>query len=254
VYQQKINFKGKNLILRSTDPNDPTIVSETILIAYGDVVTFSNGEDANCVLAGFTIADSDNGIYCSAASPTITNCNIIDNANTGMKLYMGSSPTVSNCIIAGNGRSGIAMYIFTAGRKILFNSPTIVNCTIAGNSGTGISEGIPSVLNSIIYGNGVQITSSTAYVKYSNVQGGFSGEGNIDADPFFADPDKGDYHLKSQAGRWDRAAQNWVTDQINSPCIDAGDPSSPLGSEPSNNGGVINMGAFGGTIEASKSP
>ncbi len=37
------------------------------------------------------------------------------------------------------------------------------------------------------------------------------------------------------------------------PCIDAGDMSSPVGYEPFPNGGVINMGAYGGTSEASKS-
>jgi len=253
VYQQQINFKGKNLTLRSIDPDDPAVVSETILIAYGDVVTFANGEDANCVLAGFTIADSNNGIYCSAASPTIMNCNIVDNVNAGMKLYMASQPTISNCIIAGNGGSGLEMHIFTASRNILINSPTIVNCTIVGNSETGLYEGMPVVINSIIYGNGIQITSSLAEVKYSNVQDGYPGQGNIDADPFFVDADNGDYHLKSQAGRWDRASQSWITDQVTSPCIDAGDPGTPPGLEPSNNGGVINMGAFGGTIEASKS-
>jgi len=253
VYQEKINFKGKNIILRSTDPNDPSIVSETILIAYGDVVTFSNGEDANCVLAGFTIADSDNGIYCSAASPTITNCYIVDNISAGMKLDMGGSPTVSNCIIAENGGSGLEMFKFVSGRWVLINSPTIVNCTIAGNSNIGISEGKPTILNSIIYGNGVQISDSSAIVTYSNVQGSFPGEGNIDADPFFADPDNGDYHLKSRTGRWDPASQSWITDEVNSPCIDAGDPSTPPGQEPLNNGGVINIGAYGGTSQASKS-
>ncbi len=255
VYQEKINFKGKNLTLRSTDPNDPAVVSETFIIAIGgDAVTFSGGEDANCVLAGFTIADSSNGVYCSAASPTIMNCNIVDNINAGMKLYMASNPTVSNCIIAENGGSGLEMFIFAAGRKVLINSPTIVNCTIVNNSKIGISEGKPTVLNSIIYGNGVQIESSSAVVKYSNVQDGFSGEGNIDTDPFFAVPDNGDYHLKSQAGRWDPASQSWVIDEVNSPCIDAGDPSTPLGSEPLNNGGIINMGAYGGTSKASRSP
>jgi parallel beta-helix repeat protein len=254
VYQQEINFKGKNLTLRSIDPNEPAVVSETILIAYGNVVTFANGEDANCVLAGFTIADSNNGIYCSAASPTITNCNIIDNVDAGIKLYMASSPTVSNCTIAGNGGSGLEMNIFTASRNILINSPTIINCTIADNSEAGIYEGMPAILNSIIYGNDIQITSSLAEVKYSNVQGGHPGEGNIEADPFFVDPDNGDYHLKSQAGRWNRSNQSWITDEVHSPCIDAGDPGFPPGLEPLNNGGIINMGAFGGTIEASKSP
>jgi hypothetical protein len=63
----------------------------------------------------------------------------------------------------------------------------------------------------------------------------------------------GDYHLKSQAGRWDPNSQTWVKDDVTSPCIDAGDPNSPIGDEPFPNGGIINMGAYGGTAEASKS-
>ncbi|HCO94134.1 MAG TPA: hypothetical protein DIU00_09315 [Phycisphaerales bacterium] len=38
------------------------------------------------------------------------------------------------------------------------------------------------------------------------------------------------------------------------PCIDAGDPNSPVAFEPFPNGGIINIGAYGGTLEASKSP
>ena len=38
-----------------------------------------------------------------------------------------------------------------------------------------------------------------------------------------------------------------------SPCIDAGDPKNRLGDEPFPNGGIINMGAYGGTALASKS-
>jgi len=75
---------------------------------------------------------------------------------------------------------------------------------------------------------------------------------NMNSEPFFADPDKGDYNLKSQAGRWDPKTQIWVRDNVTSPCIDKGDPSTPLGVEPSPNGGIVNMGAHGGTTEASK--
>ena len=64
---------------------------------------------------------------------------------------------------------------------------------------------------------------------------------------------EGDYHLKSQAGRWDPNSQSWVIDDVTSPCIDAGDPNSPVALEPFPNGGIINMGAYGGTAEASKS-
>ena len=112
-------------------------------------------------------------------------------------------------------------------------------------------------------------------VTYSNIRGGWEGEGNIDVDPLFANPGywadaddpnivvepndpnavwiDGDYHLKSQAGRWNPVSKSWVQDDVTSPCIDAGDPNSPIGHEPFPNGGIINMGAYGGTAEASKS-
>ena len=96
------------------------------------------------------------------------------------------------------------------------------------------------------------------------------GQGNIDVDPCLADPGycdpngtpedanddfwvDGDYHLKSQAGRWDPKSQTWVQDDVTSPCINAGNPLDPIGPEPFPNGGIINMGAYGGTSEASKS-
>ena len=77
--------------------------------------------------------------------------------------------------------------------------------------------------------------------------------GIINYDPLFADPNNGDYHLKSQGGRWDPNSGSWVIDEVTSPCIDAGDPNTPIGNEPFPNGGIINMGAYGGTTEASKS-
>jgi hypothetical protein len=72
-------------------------------------------------------------------------------------------------------------------------------------------------------------------------------------DPCFADAESGDYHLKSQAGRWNPDSKSWVLDNVTSPGIDAGDPTNPVGPEPFPNGGRINMGAYGGTVEASKS-
>jgi len=94
--------------------------------------------------------------------------------------------------------------------------------------------------------------------------------GNIDIDPCFVEsgywdtnstPDNwiddlwmnGDYHLKSQAGRWNPDTSDWARDDVTSPCIDAGDPMSPIGREPFPNGGIVNMGAYGATAEASKS-
>jgi len=63
----------------------------------------------------------------------------------------------------------------------------------------------------------------------------------------------GDYHLQSQAGHWDQAAGTWVQDGVTSPCIDTGHSGTPIGLEPFPNGGRVNMGAYGGTVQASKS-
>ena len=119
-------------------------------------------------------------------------------------------------------------------------------------------------------------------VNHCDIEGGYSaihiyfdsayleldwGDGNIDAEPSFVSPGywspsanpagspwiEGDCHLKSQAGRWEPGSGNWAIDELTSPCIDAGDPNSPVGDEPEPNGGRINMGAYGGTAEASKS-
>jgi len=125
----------------------------------------------------------------------------------------------------------------------------------------------PTVTNSILWADvPSEIEGGTAFVTFRDVQVGWPGEGNIDADPLFADPNKGDYHLKSQAGRCESSENSkseilnskllngeWVQDDVTSPCIDAGDPSSPIGLEPFPNGGRINTGAYGGTAEASKS-
>jgi hypothetical protein len=110
-------------------------------------------------------------------------------------------------------------------------------------------------------------------VTYSAVEGGWPGAGNLDSDPRFvkwghwsrpggsdgADsplyPEVewifGDYHLKARGGRW--AGWMWLYDGITSPCIDAGNPDAEVQWEPSPNGSRLNMGAFGGTAEASRS-
>ena len=147
---------------------------------------------------------------------------------------------------------------------------TVIHCTFAGNTaikpaGAGMSSqngGSSTVSNCIFWGNvAAEGTHSAAqigdtdpvHVTYSCVQGGWPGAGNIDADPYFADPISGDFHLKSQGGRWDPLSESWTQDDVTSPCIDAGDFMSQIGLEPFPNGGLINMGVYGGTAQASKS-
>ena len=75
---------------------------------------------------------------------------------------------------------------------------------------------------------------------------------SLSHDPLFADPYAGDFHLQSMSGRYVRVTRSWVKDPQQSPCIDTGDPIVPI-NEPEPNGGVVNMGAYGNTWEASLS-
>jgi hypothetical protein len=74
--------------------------------------------------------------------------------------------------------------------------------------------------------------------------------GNIAADPLFANAAGGNFRLKSQGGRWN--GLKWVLDLVSSPCLDSGDPASDFALEPAPNGGRINMGYDGNTVAASK--
>jgi hypothetical protein len=80
---------------------------------------------------------------------------------------------------------------------------------------------------------------------------------NISVDPLFADPANGDYHLKSEHGRWapsaNAGAGAWVNDAVSSGCIDTGDPAADYSDEPMPNFGRANIGAYGNTYQASRS-
>ena len=155
----------------------------------------SNPTILNCIITGNTASGGEGGggIYCAAANPTIINCTITGNTSTGF----------------GGGRGG--------GVYCLMSNPTIRNTVIAGNTTGGSGGGLfsaegsnPTITNSIVWGNGPdEITVdifSTISVSYSDVQGGWAGAGNIDADPLFTDAAIGDYRLAP-----------------GSPAIDAGD-------------------------------
>jgi hypothetical protein len=96
--------------------------------------------------------------------------------------------------------------------------------------------GSMTVLNSILWNNAPEDANSAGgiAITYSDVQGGFAGEGNIDVDPTFADLATGDYHLQS-----------------GSPCVDAGDPKTAidpsemdLDGNPRLAGAKVDMGAY----------
>jgi len=240
---------------------------------YGAGIGLIRGSDAkivNCTInrnVGYYNSYGA-GVYSWQSRALLANCDIsFNNARGNIEgggIYCGGSSTnvvLERCIISNNTAQ--------IGGGIFASSPAYVrvtNCTIADNSLSNpqmsIGGGIHSagsniaIRNSIVwYNDGKAVLlnnpASSSPVLYSNIEGYYSGQGNIDTNPLFASAAGTDYHLRSILGRYYHG--QWVTDQDNSPCIDAGDPQDPVGSEPFPNKKRINMGAYGGTSEASKS-
>lgn len=298
THDEKLRFKGKRITVTSADPQDPAVRANTVIAGTGQLVTFAENEENEALLTGFTISGGSYGVYCSGSSPTVADCTMTGNTYAGIKLWNEANPLIANCAITANG-TGVEMWtpggirfmgrnditlrncLIAGNRKdgIWGDRPTIENCTIADNLGYGLTCVLANVTNSILYFNhpgddNVKLQTASSTVTYSDIQGGWPGQGNIDADPLFVGSGywsdstgmwiPGDYHLKSEGWSWDAQQQAWTWDDVTSPCIDAGDPGLSLGDEPPCALGDplseraintrINMGAYGGTAEASSAP
>jgi parallel beta-helix repeat protein len=218
------------------------------------------------------------GVYCRQGSALFSNCDISHNTSQGNFQGGGvfcsgtSDIQFENCVISNNtAEIGGGLSIGTPGESTI-EQVTITNCTIAHNtlsanpSDTSVGGGIHSfssditIRSSILWSNdGSSIVlvdpASNNPVLYSCIEGGYPGQGNIDSDPLFVSDN--DYHLRSYVGRYQTWSDNWVSSEDPdeySPCIDTGDRLDPAWLvEPITNGKRINMGAYGGTAEASKS-
>ncbi len=87
-YYENIAMKGKNITLRSLDPDDPLVVENTVIDGdeNGAVVTFSGTEVATCVIDGFTLTrgyevSGGGGIDGQGTLATISNNIIKDNSS-----------------------------------------------------------------------------------------------------------------------------------------------------------------------------
>ena len=250
TYVENINFNGKNISVIGAD-RETTIIDGNQDVE--NVVTFESGEDSTTVLSGFTITNGA-GILIGGSSPTLQNLNITNNwsatAGGGIQIkkgniyngYASSSSQIKNTIISYNytqmdgGAVSISEFHTLLFQNVLIygnssqngshgfysyeSNSMLINITIANNSaGSGLMIGQADTLtliNSIISNNGISINdASQLLISYSNIQGGWTGIGNIDTNPLFCNPDSGNYTLAE-----------------NSPCVGTGE-----------NG--ANMGAFG---------
>ena len=110
---------------------------------------------------------------------------------------INSDISISNSLIVNNTSETPHHNLnITTGGIVAFNSNIMIDqSTIYGNSGSDYGN-IPGALlldtaststisNSILWANGPQQISGSAAVSFSDIQGGWEGEGNINANPLF---------------------------------------------------------------------
>jgi hypothetical protein len=244
-------------------------------------VRIDRGSFIDCLFRGNS-ADTAGAL--TGGTLELQRCVFVQNSARNEGAVSCGEAVIHQCLFAGNQ----AAHSF--GALFVRKGATISNCTFVGNRSAsyGIIQATnatePGVMTNCIFKDNVCFEKYAALiqpnllmmVRYSNISDPFGwykarSEAIMDIDPLFADPGhwdpngtpddlsddlwvEGDYHLKTQAGRWDPTSESWVPDEVTSPCIDAGDPNSPIGDEPEPNGGRVNMGVYGGTGEAGKSP
>lgn len=150
-----IDFKGKAITVCSSGGPASTIID---CQGAGRGFYFHTGENRSSLLEGFTIKNGyvDNahggGIYCSEASPTISNCILSNNTAhqsiAGQMAFGGgmyclgeaSKPSVKDCVFTGNNGAWGGGFCST-----MYSQPEIANCVFNENSSAGLGGAIFNV-------------------------------------------------------------------------------------------------------------
>lgn len=284
------NVYGHGIVVNGTSPQ---IIKNIIKECSFNGIYGSNGatptiSDNRIVRNGTSTGNATDSSGIRNCNGLISNNIISGNLNRRGSSSCGGGVAYCNGTIVNNIISGnrlVAHYAFydTAGGAGLAQcNGLIANNTIIGNDATeatlggggGIFQCYGTIKNNIIAfnkavtGGGILNKNTGCVNSYnclwlnsnSNLAGNIvPGIGDIIRDPYFVTDGAfngniwtdGDYHLKSTAGRW--TGTTWVIDVADSSCIDRGDPADAVGIEPNPNGGRIEIGAYGGTLQASKS-
>jgi hypothetical protein len=219
-----------------------------------------------CWFFNYNGTGPDGFTHCSGTSqdergPRYIRNNVYVNCIHGIMSKGHSSTLVSNCTFI-NCKVDVA----TCDPNELPNKrvgyATIRNCIMWGTTSQTLQVGVDTT-------NGEESSIDIDWCDVSSTGTLLRGDHRVTvgsnifkADPLFVNPAttytaNADYHVRSKAGRWDPKANGgsggWVIDTVHSPAIDAGDPSASFVLEPAPNGNRLNIGAYGGTPQASKS-
>lgn len=245
VYHERIDFNGKAVTVKGIYGNGITLLDGDS--ALEPVVTFSSGEGPESILDGFTIANGSAirgaGIFCSGSSPTIINnrvtCNAATEGGGGIYSEAGSPLVNSNIIVCNEAYRGAGLWCHDGSSIVLTSN------TIWGNDASGEGGGIACTTGSYLRAANTVLWNNTGVlgpemvisgggdpaqvdISFCDVEGGTAsvyvetgstlnwGNGMIDADPMYYDPDGLDGFLET----W---ADNDFHMPITSPCLDMGD-------------------------------
>lgn len=204
--------------------------NEVFLGGGGIATSNSSGEVVACTFRENDASVIGAGLLVIQSTLAVLDCRFEGNTagNAAAIALDTGDVTVERCVFHGNtadNRGG------AVGSAVNPDTCTIRNCTFFGNTGLGGGDDLTindnsafMVENSIFWATGPMpfLVLGTLSVTYSDVEGGFPGIGNIDADPMFVNPAIGDFQLLP-----------------GSPCIDAGNPLGP----PDPDGTIADMGA-----------
>lgn len=217
---RNLTFGTKRLVLVSERGRESTFIDPSTSRAF---VFNSSTQDYHVQIIGFSISNALLGaISCAAtSSPVFLNCAVVGTRRTAVTCT-NASPTFINCLFLTNltttASTGAVVYATGAGSKVRFS-----NCTLSDNAHTNFTGQVYAaggatitLHNTIIWATatnfGAELVANggTIVANYSDVRGGYSGQGNFDADPLFET--NGTARLR-----------------VNSPCIDQGAPGGAAG-------------------------
>lgn len=190
----------------------------------------------------------------NANAATFTHCVSRQNGGSGLDVTGESKAGWQQCVIWSN--RGDAVRLTGASLKV---EDSILHAAGQSNSvyTLGNAASLDADYNILTREDGAGLARNTnapqTYANMVEFQNAVGQEVHtLIANPLFAAPGSGDFHELSTGGRFSNGVV--VADGKTSLAIDAGNPAMAYTNEPSPNGNRVNIGRYGNTPEASRSP
>ena len=209
----------------------------------------------NIVLHGVLVSDVDYyGLNFVYTSNSIVKNGYVSTCDVGIRSYDTHNLNLQHLVLWKNQNSAIE-----ARSGVVTLSNSVITCSGLGMNGYYVHSGASLLAdyNVIIAKNNATVGYVQASDAYAHSLPAWRNIATQDifsfsTDPLFADPDAGDFHLKTEVILGRRTMDgDLTTDLVTSPLIDSGAPLSAYLNEPEPNGQRANIGMYGNTWQAS---